>query len=55
MKVGPRGKQYNPCAAFEFDKKNNDCSLYNSIPNNIDDRLTFHWMEKTYNKLWRNK
>ena len=28
---------------------------YNSIPNNIDDRLTFHWMEKTYNKLWRNK
>ena len=28
---------------------------YNSIPNNIDDRLTFHWMEKTYDHLWRGK
>jgi len=25
---------------------------YNSIPNNIDDKLTLHWMEKTYKKLW---
>ena len=28
---------------------------YNSIPNNVDDRLTFHWMEKTYNHLWGDK
>ena len=28
---------------------------YNSIPNNKDDKLTFHWMEKTYNHLWRGK
>ena len=25
---------------------------YNSIPNNVDDRLTFHWMERTYKQLW---
>jgi len=28
---------------------------YNSIPNNVDDRLTFYWMEKTYNHLWGDK
>ncbi len=27
---------------------------YNSIPNNVDDKLTFHWMEKTYKHLWEN-
>ena len=25
---------------------------YNSIPNNTNDKLTYHWMEKTYNHLW---
>jgi len=28
---------------------------YNSIPNNKDDRLTYYWMEKTYNKLYKGK
>tara|TARA_R110001583_G_scaffold18409_2_gene73267 strand:+ start:5362 stop:6153 length:792 start_codon:yes stop_codon:yes gene_type:complete len=28
---------------------------YNSIPNNVDDKLTYHWMEKTYKHLWENK
>ena len=28
---------------------------YNSIPNNIDDELTYDWMEKTYNHLWGDK
>ena len=27
---------------------------YNSIPENKDDKLTYYWMEKTYNHLWRN-
>ena len=27
---------------------------YNSIPNNVNDELTYDWMEKTYNHLWSN-
>ena len=27
---------------------------YNSIPNNKDDELTYHWMEKTYKALYEN-
>lgn len=27
---------------------------YNSIPNNTDDQLTYYWMEKTFNKLYRD-
>ena len=26
---------------------------FNSIPNNKDDQLTYYWMEKTYNKLYK--
>ena len=26
---------------------------YNSIPNNTDDQLTYHWMESTFNKLYK--
>jgi hypothetical protein len=25
---------------------------FNAIPNNIENKLTYHWMEKTYNKLY---
>jgi len=28
---------------------------YNSIPNNVNDELTYYWMKKTYNHLWENK
>ena len=28
---------------------------FNSIPNNKDDKLTYYWMEKTYNKLYGEK
>ena len=28
---------------------------YNSIPNNIDDELTYHWMESTFNKLYKKE
>ena len=27
---------------------------YNSIPNNKEDRLTLHWMKKTYEYLYGN-
>ena len=55
--------ELNMCDMFRKEILNNDMTFtkwgwiyqYNSIPNNVDDRLTFHWMEKTYNKLWRNK
>ena len=55
--------EYNMCDMFRKELLNDNLTFtnwgwiyqYNSIPNNIDDRLTFHWMEKTYNKLWRNK
>lgn len=33
--VGEKGKKYNPCAAFEYNKSTKDCLLYNSIPNNF--------------------
>ena len=28
---------------------------YNSIPNNKDDKLTYYWMEKTFNTLYGEK
>jgi hypothetical protein len=28
---------------------------YNSIPNNVNDKLTYYWMEKTYNHLWKGR
>jgi hypothetical protein len=27
---------------------------FNSIPNNVNDTLTFHWMKKTYEYLYEN-
>ena len=27
---------------------------YNSIPNNKEDKLTYHWMKKTYEYLYEN-
>ena len=27
---------------------------YNSIPNNKEDALTYYWMEKTFNKLYKD-
>ena len=26
---------------------------YNRLPNNVDDKLTYYWMEKTYNYLYK--
>ena len=51
--------EYNMCDMFE-ELLTNDLLFtnwgwiyqYNSIPNNVDDRLTFHWMKETYNHLW---
>ena len=55
--------ELNMCDMFRKEILNNDMTFtkwgwiyqYNSIPNNVDDRLTFHWMEKTYNLLWKGK
>ena len=55
--------EFNMCDMFRKEILNNDMTFtkwgwiyqYNSIPNNVDDRLTFHWMEKTYNLLWKGK
>tara|TARA_A100001011_G_scaffold64341_1_gene64952 strand:- start:1775 stop:2554 length:780 start_codon:yes stop_codon:yes gene_type:complete len=52
--------EYNMCDMFRKELLDNDMTLtkmgwiyqYNSIPNNVDDRLTFHWMERTYKQLW---
>ena len=52
--------EFNMCDMFRKELLDNDMTLaemgwiyqYNSIPNNIDDRLTFHWMERTYKHLW---
>ena len=54
--------EYNMCDMFRKELLDNDMTLtkmgwiyqYNSIPNNVDDRLTFHWMERTYKHLWGN-
>ena len=55
--------EYNMCDMFRKELLNDDMTFtkwgwiyqYNSIPNNVDDRLTFHWMEKTYKHLWEGK
>ena len=55
--------EYNMCDMFRKELLDEDLTFtkwgwiyqYNSIPNNVDDRLTFHWMEKTYNLLWKGK
>ena len=55
--------ELNMCDMFRKEILNNDMTFtkwgwiyqYNSIPNNVDDRLTFHWMKKTYNLLWKGK
>ena len=55
--------ELNMCDMIRKEILNNDMTFtkwgwiyqYNSIPNNVDDRLTFHWMEKTYNLLWKGK
>ena len=55
--------ELNMCDMFRKEILNNDMTFtkwgwiyqYNSIPNNVDDRLTFHWIEKTYNLLWKGK
>ena len=52
--------ELNMCDMFRKEILNNDMTFtkwgwiyqYNSIPNNVDDRLTFHWMEKTYKYLY---
>ena len=54
--------EYNMCDMFRKELLDNDMTFtkcgwiyqYNSIPNNVDDRLTFHWMERTYKHLWGN-
>ena len=54
--------EFNMCDMFRKELLNDDMTFtkwgwiyqYNSIPNNTDDRLTFHWMEKTYKYLWGN-
>ena len=51
--------EYNMCDMFRKELLDDDLTFtkwgwiyqYNSIPNNKDDKLTFHWMEKTYNHL----
>ena len=55
--------EYNMCDMFRKELLDDDLTFtkwgwiyqYNSIPNNKDDKLTFHWMEKTYNQLWGGK
>ena len=55
--------EYNMCDMYRKELLNDDLTFtkwgwiyqYNSIPNNVDDRLTFNWMEKTYNHLWKCK
>ena len=52
--------EYNMCDMFRKELLNDEMTFtkcgwiyqYNSIPNNVDDRLTFHWMIKTYEHLW---
>ena len=55
--------EYNMCDMFRKELLDDELTFtkwgwiyqYNSIPNNKDDKLTFHWMEKTYNHLWKGK
>ena len=55
--------EYNMCDMFRKELLDEELTFtnwgwiyqYNSIPNNKDDKLTFHWMEKTYNHLWRGR
>ena len=55
--------EFNMCDMFRKELLDEDLTFtkwgwiyqYNSIPNNVDDKLTFHWMEKTYNHLWKGK
>ena len=52
--------EFNMCDMFRKELLTDDLLFtkwgwiyqYNSIPNNKDDRLTYYWMEKTYNHLW---
>jgi hypothetical protein len=52
--------EYNMCDMFRKELLNDNMTFtdwgwiyqYNSIPNNKDDKLTFHWMEKTYRYLY---
>ena len=54
--------EYNMCDMFRKELLNDEMTFtkcgwiyqYNSIPNNVDDRLTFHWMKKTYEHLWES-
>ena len=54
--------EYNMCDMFRKELLNDEMTFtkwgwiyqYNSIPNNKEDRLTLHWMKKTYEYLYEN-
>ena len=54
--------EYNMCDMFRKELLNDEMTFtkwgwiyqYNSIPNNKEDRLTLHWMKKTYEHLYEN-
>ena len=54
--------EFNMCDMFRKELLNDDMTFakwgwiyqYNSIPNNKEDKLTYHWMKKTYEYLYEN-
>ena len=52
--------EYNMCDMFRKELLNDEMTFtkwgwiyqYNSIPNNREDKLTYHWMKKTYEHLY---
>jgi len=54
--------EYNMCDMFRKELLNDEMTFtkwgwiyqYNSIPNNREDKLTYHWMKKTYEYLYGN-
>ena len=52
--------EYNMCDMFRKELLNDEMTFtkwgwiyqYNSIPNNQEDKLTYHWMKKTYEHLY---
>ena len=54
--------EYNMCDMFRKELLNDEMTFtkwgwiyqYNSIPNNQEDKLTYHWMKKTYEHLYEN-
>ena len=52
--------EYNMCDMFRKELLNDEMTFtkcgwiyqYNSIPNNKEDKLTLHWMKKTYEHLY---